>query len=172
MIILKKYIKNGFACCFCFCFISKTYSQEPLLFINGKHEYVKYSSQDLFYNDRIVNSHLNDSLHKAGSNVSVRLRIIIGQDILWSDTFNFKRYFYLKYVITGFITNIKQTIKEFKKDDELFGKKNDEAYLPFILYHYKILDNYRKNKKGLKYFIVEFDDSIWKLGGFKYCSHW
>lgn len=56
MTILKKYIGSSLLLCWSFLLVCDINAQSPKLFINGKHEYKKYSAFDLYTNKTIINS--------------------------------------------------------------------------------------------------------------------
>lgn len=172
MTILKKYIGSSFLLCWSFLLVCDINAQSPKLFINGKHEYKKYSAFDLYNNKTIINSKTLDSLHQVNANIPVRLKITIGNDTLWSDTFNIKTYYKITEIITGFSNKLNTIKKQINVDEESFMKANNESYLPFILEYYKIIKNRKQNQRGLKYFVVKVDNSDWIICGFKYSSYW
>lgn len=171
MIILRKFIRNSI-CCFCFCFITKAHSQNLKLFINGRHEYKKTSSFELYYNEEIIYAKKLDSLLQSNSDLPVRLKIKIGHDTIISDTFALKRYFKISEIITGFSNNLNKLKRLKASNEELFEEEYSESYLPFILHYYKLFDKKNKRQNGIKYFIIKFNDTYWIKTMYKYSSYW
>lgn len=172
MITLKKYITSSLFFTVLVLYANISRGQKTKLFITGNHEYKKYSSSNVYYGDKLINSVMLDSFHLNEIDIPVYLKIKIGNDTLYSDTFSIRLYYNITEIITGYTSSIKNIRQQMKKDEDLFTRRTDESQLMYVLNHYKILNNHNNNSKRIKYYFIKFYNTVLIKSSYKYCNKW